>query len=132
MISTELVELVGDFLKRVPLHTPFKLGQSIILQLNNSFLEVRKKKKEVQINPTTNSEKTLLLKFQDLESFKFLFSAQDLKEYGNRLVSIAVQGKIIMDPGPFQDPMRSGFHRFIGYLKKTKGLHTYACTIPTF
>ncbi len=132
MNCNELKELVKDFLQRIPLYAPFRNGQVIILKVNECSFEVVKKGNKFEINRTSNCENKLIIRLKDVESFKFLFQSQNLEDYGNQLVNLAIQEKITMDLGPFENPMKSGFHRFIGYRKKVKGLETYQCVIPLF
>lgn len=132
MTCKALGEQIKQFLIRVPLYSPFKVGQSIIITVENCVIEISKTPEGLDIKTVTNSDNKLVIKLKDEESFHILFDSKDLKEYGNKLVELATQGKIFMDPGPYTDPMKSGFHRFIGYLKKKKGIVTFRWIIPTF
>ena len=132
MNCTELQELLKDFLQRVPLYAPFKIGQVIIVRVNECIFEVIKKGNKCEINKPSNYENQLILRLSDIESFKYLFQSRGLEEYGSRLVNLAVQEKINMDLGQYENPMKCGFHRFIGYRKKAKGLETYQWVIPLF
>jgi hypothetical protein len=128
----DMEELIKRFLKKIPLHSPFKIDQSIALKIADCIFEVIKKKEKVEVNRISNYENRLVLQFNDSESFQYLFTSNDIEDYGNRLVNLAIQGKIIMEIGPFENPMKYGFHRFIGYRKKIKGLELYQCIIPLF
>ena len=129
MTCKALAEKLKKFLNTVPLYSPFKIGQSIVIKINNCVFEIIKKNKGFQIKEGSNVKNNLVLEFKDDDSFQYLFGSKSLAEYGNRLVKISTQGRVTMNPGPFKDPMKSGFHRFIGYLKRTKGLQTYVCII---
>ncbi|MFX1297637.1 MAG: hypothetical protein ACFFD2_22660 [Promethearchaeota archaeon] len=132
MVCNELGDKLKAFLEEIPLYSPFQIGQSIILKIDECILEVSKEKRGFQIIINPDFKEKLVLKFKDVKAFEYLFEAKDLIDYGNRLVTLSTQGKIIMDIGPFKNPMKRGFHRFISYLKKTGGLQTYICIVPTF
>ncbi|NVM52881.1 MAG: hypothetical protein HWN66_04200 [Candidatus Helarchaeota archaeon] len=120
------------FLTRIPLHAPFRVAQCIVIETKDCMFEITKREKGLQIELVTSCEGKLVITINDVKSFQFLFGSKDLVEYGNRLVNLSTQGNITMDPGPYEDPMKSGFHRFIGYRKKAKGVETFRLIIPTF
>ncbi|MHA1265388.1 MAG: hypothetical protein ACTSRS_09160 [Candidatus Helarchaeota archaeon] len=116
----------------MPLHAPFKQDHTLIIKLQDCMIELSKKQHKLHIAPTNSCENKLVIIFKDIQSFEYLFSSKNMSDYSNRLVKIATEGKVMMDPGPYRNPMLSGFHRFIGYCQKKKGLQTFCWMIPIF
>ncbi len=132
MNCKELQIKLDEFFRKVPLYSPLKIGHSVIIRIGECSFEILKEEGGFLVNQNYESNNKLLIQFKDLDSFKYIFDAKNLKEYGSRLVHLATKGKVYMDPGPFEDPMKAGFYRFIGYLKKSRGLQTYVCIVPVF
>jgi len=130
MNCMELQNQLQRFLRKVPLYSPLKTGHSIIIKVGTCSFEIAKSVKGFVVNENDISNKALILRFKNQNAFRFIFEARSLREYGGRLVALATDGQVVMDPGPFRDPMKAGFYRFIGYLRKSGGLQTYSCIVP--
>lgn len=133
MTCENLEAKIRDFLIRVPLHSPLKTGQTVIIRVNECNLEIRKKLgNNFDVIQTLDCEDKLIITLKSMESFEYLFDSKTLLEYGNRLVEVSIRGAILLNPGPYKDPMLVGYHRFIGYRKPKKGLESYCWIIPVF
>ncbi|MHA1299140.1 MAG: hypothetical protein ACTSO9_06895 [Candidatus Helarchaeota archaeon] len=131
MDCQKIIELYRNIFSRIRLLRPLK-DDIIFVKVKNCLIKITRKNKQLSISRVNENERRgeMLIEFKDFDSIKQVLNADDLKDYGEKLLYAALDRKVILDPGNVEKATSSGFFKLLCRNRFKKHIRIFELIIP--